>query len=355
MTSFKISSPGKLHIIGEHSVVYGKPAILSAVNKRCFCEISERQDKDILIVSEDLQSKMQISQDIILERTKNAREGWKQFMENNNISQLNQLIADPLNLIVFAIGETLLFNKKNADKGFNLNISCEIPIGIGMGSSAAIATSVISAVFLFLGKELDLGIVNSISYLVEERIHGNPSGGDNAACCFGGFLWFRKESPELKIIQRLPFSLPEELKKKFLIFLTGRPKETTGEMVSSLRVLYGKKPKFVEAILQDQESLAREMIGSLKRSDSEEIIGIIKKAQRNLQSLEVVSSSTAQLIRKIEVLGGAAKICGAGGVKGASGVVLAFHDDPQMLLDTAKKAELVCEHISLGEEGVRME
>ncbi len=355
MKSFTVSAPGKLHIIGEHAVVYGKPAILAAVNKKCIVEISEREDEDVIIVSEDLQAKMQISQDIILDRTQNVRKIWHEFLLTNNIARLHELIEDPLNAVVFAIGETLAFYEKRLKSGCNITIKSEIPIGSGMGSSGAMAASVAAGVALFLGEKLDKDIVNTISFLVEERIHGNPSGGDSATSCFGNFLWFRKESPELKIIYPLPFSITDNLKRNFFVFYTGKPKETTGEMVSLVRILYGKKPKFVENILTDLENLARKMIGALKKNDATAIIDIIKRSQRNLEELGVVSKNTKMLIQAIEAVGGAGKISGAGGARTDSGIVLAYHEDLKFLLDISKKTGIAGEQIILGAEGVKEE
>ncbi len=34
-----VSVPGKIHLLGEHAVVYGKPALLAAIDKRLYVEI----------------------------------------------------------------------------------------------------------------------------------------------------------------------------------------------------------------------------------------------------------------------------------------------------------------------------
>src|SRR6266852_4922112 len=49
MKTFTVSAPGKLHLLGEHAVVYVKPAIIAAVDKRCYVDIAEKMDKKISI------------------------------------------------------------------------------------------------------------------------------------------------------------------------------------------------------------------------------------------------------------------------------------------------------------------
>ena len=50
MKSIRVSAPGKLHLLGEHTVVYGKPAIITAVDRRCFITVAPREDKKIEII-----------------------------------------------------------------------------------------------------------------------------------------------------------------------------------------------------------------------------------------------------------------------------------------------------------------
>jgi mevalonate kinase len=43
----RISIPGKIHLIGEHSVVYGRPAILASINLYLHAGISKSSSKKI--------------------------------------------------------------------------------------------------------------------------------------------------------------------------------------------------------------------------------------------------------------------------------------------------------------------
>jgi mevalonate kinase len=50
----KASAPGKAILFGEHAVVYGKPAIAMAINKRTCVEVLDAQNNDIIVNVNDL-------------------------------------------------------------------------------------------------------------------------------------------------------------------------------------------------------------------------------------------------------------------------------------------------------------
>ena len=55
MRKILVSAPGKIHLLGEHVVVYGKPAFIAAINKRVFVEIEPVRNKKIEIIIKDKQ------------------------------------------------------------------------------------------------------------------------------------------------------------------------------------------------------------------------------------------------------------------------------------------------------------
>lgn len=322
-----VSAPGKIHLLGEHAVVYGKPALLAAIDLRVTIILSERSE------SKDLQIKKQESKDSSFD-----------FVETQN---------DKLKKIIEPIVKKHL--KIKSIPPYQLTITSQIPIGAGLGSSAAVSSAYIAALLSFLKVKRDLNLVNELTYEAEKVFHGNPSGGDNSTVVFGGLVWFRKETPELKIIQPLPFTIPTKLSNNFVLINTGTPKESTKEMVeivsSKLKVNNSKFRK----IFDSQEQLVKRLLQTLKDGSKNELIGIIRAGERNLESIGVVSSYAASIIRKIEKAGGAAKVCGGGGKTKATGILLCYHPQRKVLEDIAKQNNLPFFSIKLGVEGLRKE
>lgn len=301
-----VSAPGKIILSGEHAVVYGKPAILAAINRRLF--FSVRQSSKNEIIASESPKLAEFARDFVLKTFGKAKEKLK------------------------------------------IEISSEIPIGCGMGSSAALAVATTAGLFKYLNKPFNKEKINEIAYEIEKKQHGNPSGGDNTISTYGGFLWFRKETEFLKLFKQLQFDLT-----KFVLINTGRPKETTGEMVLGVRKLYDKNRLKTEKILNEIERTTKQLLVAFNQMDEKLIRITIRENERLLENLGVVSNFAQKIIRGIEKLGGAAKICGAGGKKKGSGIILAFHPQKDVLFELAKKKNLPAFEVKLGEEGVRIE
>lgn len=289
----KFSAPGKIHLLGEWSVMGGKPAILAAVDLRVCVTLSKGQS-------------------------------------NHSLKKIIELIVKK-------------HLKIKTIPPYNLTISSQLPIGAGLGSSAAVSASYIAALLSFLKIKWDLNLINNLTYEAEKVFHGNPSGGDNSTVVYGGLIWFTRTN-----FDKLNFTIPPKLAKNFTLINTGTPKETTRQMIEIVGAKFKK-------ILDDQEQLVKELLPVLKNGNEKELIRIIKKGERNLESIGVASKSSQEIIRKIEKAGGAAKICGAGGKAGPTGVLLCYHQNKTVIKNIAKSFNLPFFSAALGVEGVRQE
>ncbi len=351
MKNVKVSAPGKLHLLGEHAIVYNKPAILTAVSRRCFVEISTRDDGKINVLSKSYEKDLTLSFEEVVSKFNKAQKDWDTYDLRNDIPLLKSITKDPLDYPFIIIGQFI--NKYDLEtlSGFDMIIDSEIPVGAGMGSSGALAVSIIGALSLLFDKPWDKKTINEIAYLCEQKKHGKPSGGDNSTSCNGGLVWFKKDEG----LKPLDAKLPDEVSNNFYIINTGTPTETTGEMVSLVRGLVEKDSESTNAILDDQEKLVHNLLPALENSNHEEIIEIIRKGEANLEKLGVVSDYAKEIIRDIEKSGGAAKICGAGGTTKSTGIILIYHQSLQKLEKVLESHNLPISQLTLGVEGLREE
>src|SRR3989344_4098676 len=216
--SITVSAPAKLHLLGEHTVVYGKPAILVTINLRVKVTISQ------------------------------GRTIQKDFVFLQKI--IEKIIKKELRLKKMPL--------------YSLNISSQIPLGSGLGSSASLSAAYIGALLSYLRVAWSLQLINRLSFEAEKIFSGNPSGGDNSTVVFGGLIWFRKESPDLKIIQQVPFTIPIKLAKNFVLINTGKPEETTKQMVEIVRIKREAERVKFQKIFDDQEQLVKELLSAVQ-------------------------------------------------------------------------------------------
>lgn len=71
-------------------------------------------------------------------------------------------------------------------------VNSEIPVGAGLGSSAAVAVSASAAYACVGGRDVTPELVSNAAYESEKLVHGTPSGVDNTVSAFGGFLLYRR-------------------------------------------------------------------------------------------------------------------------------------------------------------------
>lgn len=212
-------------------------------------------------------------------------------------------------------------------KNSHLQINSDIPIGCGLGSSAALAAAKAAITLHQLNIRPTKKLINLLTFEQEKSAHGHPSGVDNTTVVYGGWLKFQKPN-QVTRFNKLKFP-------QVVLINSGRPIETTAQMVEfSSRQ---KSPPFSQIA-----NCTDAIINLLKQTsiDFNKLKSLIQSNELLLEQLGVVSPSTQKIIRQIERGGGVAKVCGAGGRKTHSGILLCFHHQPQTLVALAKKLKL---------------
>ena len=317
--TIRIITPGKIIISGEHSVVYGKYALATAVDRFLKVDIKNNLTPNQIIIN--LQN---LNQQIILDSAdlqKTFLELTQRFQQYQaGCLKIQEVASKPHQLIVYTIQNLFnLFNfsLEKQNQGIQLDLFSEIPLGCGMGSSAAVIIGLINALTLFFDWDLLPFKSYQIAKQIENIQHGNSSGIDIKLAQTGGVIKFQNGN-----VTSLPYFASE-----LCLVNTGEPESTTGECIAAV------KPLFEKGDLADKfEKVTEAIERALFAENSQQLRYSIKENHHLLCRIGVVSQKVQDFINQIEKSGGAAKVCGAGSISGEKcGMVLAFHEDINML------------------------
>lgn len=340
-----VSAPGKVYLIGEHAVVYGKPAIIAAVGLRTKVDIED--NNDIIYIDKawpDIKHVWPIEK--VYKITEKTATLWRRCSKKSDFKELFNFVKmnNYENYRASVLG--IAMKELEIDSGFKLIIDSAIPLGSGLGSSSSRAVAITYALARYFGKEAPLDRINEIAYEQEKIIHGTPSGGDNSACCYGGLIWFKKSQPKNEI-KSLREEIPYEL-ENFILVNSGIPEKTTGELVQMVRNL---DEKIRNPRIEQIGKMTYEMRDVLKKKDFDRMIEIINLTQKNLSELGLSTANIDKIYSTVKEAGGAAKLCGAGG----GGIVLCYHKNRLKLKKLITDIGFQPIETELGVEGVRRE
>lgn len=257
---------GKLILCGEHAVVHGHPALAFAV---------------------DLHTR------VTLDRVEGAT--------RVDSDHADRRVRDALCTVL-------------PRTGWAVRVDSDIPVGRGMGSSAALAVALVRA----HRPGLSGGELIDAAMPIERAFHGNPSGLDVAVSALGGCLAFRR-GPPMHYTQ-----VPVGAWK--VVVLDSGDMGDTAELVAGVTA---RRPG-IDPELERIGALVQEARAVL--DDATALGPLLTENHRLLQAIGVSTPVLDDLVALALAHGAhGAKLAGAGG----GGVVLALVDDPEPLVRAA--------------------
>ncbi len=226
---------------------------------------------------------------------------------------------------------------------FDITESGDLPRGSGLGSSAAFFHAVIKAALTYAGKSLDTkGIFEEVQAL-ETIAHANPSGVDAMSVVHGGILQFQKRAkkPSFQKLVNKEFS-----SKVFFLIDSGKPKESTADMVSFVREYTQEN---VRARMNFEKLFELSNAVTTAVADGDASMDWMQEASALLCEIGVVEKTALEKIQLLQKEGAQAKITGAGGRTNGSGFILAYHEDREKLSSFLKQKNMQYFETTLGE------
>ncbi|KAG7030830.1 Mevalonate kinase [Cucurbita argyrosperma subsp. argyrosperma] len=359
-------APGKIILSGEHAVVHGSMAVAASISLYTSVSLAfhSHSDQMHLLLDNDDTLKLQLK-DMALEfswpvgRIKEAVAGFNTAISSSSptscpaecLKSIGALVEEqniPEAKIGLASGVSAFLWLYSCIQGFKpatVVVTSELPLGSGLGSSAAFCVA-LSAALLALSdsvvvdmvhqgwssfgeKELDL--LNKWAFQGEKIIHGKPSGIDNTVSTYGMLLIYQSNTAsllefydylvlEMKVEHHLTL-MKSNLPLRMLITNTKEGRNTKA-LVASVSERTIRHHDALNFIFNAVDSISKELSGiiespvsgELSISEKEENIAeLMEMNQGLLQSMGVSHASIETVQRTTLKYKLASKLTGAGG------------------------------------------
>ena len=264
---------GKVILLGEHAVVYGRPAVASGIALALDAE---------------------------------AVRGAGPRLESEEASDARgaRLVEDACR----AVGLD--------PRAWVVRVRSAIPAGQGLGSSAALCVATLRALAVAAGRALARDEELRLGRTLEGIFHGTPSGIDPTAAALGAtFRFVRGDPPSVE-----PIALGAPVS---LVIALGGTARSTGAAVGGLRERWQADPSRYEKLFDDVAAVVEDGVRTLRAGDLPALGATFDCNQALLEALGVSSP-------EIEARVAVARAAGALGAKltggGAGGAVIALVD-----------------------------
>ncbi len=270
------TAPGKIILVGEHAVVYGRPAIAAPVWQTVATAAVQPlpAGSGCVIVAHDLGETVRLH---------------------------DSAVEQPLALVT-RLALTELGIKQEPDRQIDLRST--IPIASGLGSGAALSTALVRVLFAQAGRSVEPSTVSRIVYESERIYHGTPSGIDNTVIAYGTPIWFVRGQQAEAFAPPISFTLA---------IADSGIRSPTKETVGDVRRAWEAQPARCEALFDAIAALVHAARLAIAAGDLALLGQLFDEDQELLMQLGVSSTPLDRLTTVARAAGAlGAKLSGGG-------------------------------------------
>lgn len=292
-------TPGKVILSGEHAVVHHRPALALPLRAGIRATFTPLPDP-VLRIDAPPHLSEQRPLDTLPHLLHTLRQRHAAFLAGTLPAAA--ILPRPSDLLFAAAALA-----PPPPVGLHITLNSQLPPGAGLGSSAAVILSLLKGLLPHPTPES----LHTAALHCEHFQHGRSSGLDVAACLSPTLLF--AHPPTFTPIH-LPHTLPA-----IQLYATGTPDATTGECVEHVARTHPPS----NPVWTHFETTTLALRDSLLANNLPAFLHALRDNHRLLTRIGVVPPPVAEAIARIEAAGGAAKICGAGSIRGSgAGTVL---------------------------------
>lgn len=316
------TAPGKLMLMGEHAVVYGRPSIVTAVDHRMKAEV-ETLPSDFLILD---------ALDVGLE---------------NYQKRLNDLtfgeVPKSAKFVEFTV-KNMLDKYPSINTGFKITTTADFSSKFGFGSSSAVTVCTAKALSELFNLNLSNQELFEVCYKTVIDVQGKGSGFDLAAAIWGGTLLFQNKGEVVEPLDLPGFDLA--------VGWTGQKYETV-KVVNEVKELENNYPEIVAGVYDNIAYLVNKVVELSQNKDADLIPKLGQYMDFNQGQLYTIGVSCLELETIIQTAKKAgafgAKLSGAG--KGDCAIALVNSSNKSQVQQAIKNSGFEVIEVKVGAKG----